>query len=251
MRLDAALTSPNLEWLTTKSEKVAYVRARSAAESPERAKDATTQRNPEFANRFPGTFPIGIDPSGQVVLLYLAMVPWTDDFRTFLVGHTALLGVTPAWTLRLVFPQPLRHAVAAYQTVVHEELESLLQADTIYDLKRYFFHRRRGTDLNAIPEALRAFLCRCAQEFAGPRFSYLYRRWLTESDAALVPMSPVIHEALALGRAQVECVVLPHTYQHLSPLVSRRRTRRNRLETWEERGDESPHSINPSLNPVP
>lgn len=31
-------------------------------------------------------------------------------------------------------------------------------ADTIYDLKRYFFHRRRGTDPNAVPEALRAFL---------------------------------------------------------------------------------------------
>ena len=186
-----------------------------------------------------------------MVLLYVATVPWTDDFRTFLVGHAALLRVTPAWTLRLVRPQPLRHAFAAYQAVVHEELESPLHAHTINDLKRYFFHRRRGTDLNAIPEALRAFLDRCAQVFAGPRFSYLYRRWLTENDGALMPLSPVIHEALALGRAQVECVVLPHTYQHLSPLVSRRRARRRRLQTREERGDETPHSINPSLNPVP
>ena len=105
-----------------------------------------------------------------MVLLYVATVPWTDDFRTFLVGHTALLRVTPAWTLRLVFPQPLRHAFAAYQTVVHEELESPLHADTIYDLKRYFFHRRRGTDLNAIPEALRAFLERCATGVRGAAF---------------------------------------------------------------------------------
>ena len=66
-----------------------------------------------------------------------------------------------------------------------------------------------------------------------------------------MPLSPVIDEALALGRSQVECVVLPHTYQHLSPLVSRRRARRRRLQTREERGDETPHSINPSLNPVP
>ena len=251
MRLDAALTSPNLDWLTTRSEKVAYLRARTAPESSEHAANATTADTPDVANQFPGTFPIGIDPSGHVVLLYVATVPWTDDFRTFLVGHTALLGVTPAWTLRLVFPQPLRHAFAAYQTVVHEELESPLHADTIYDLKRYFFHRRRGTDLNAIPEALRAFLDRCAQVFAGPRFSYLYRRWLTENDAALVPLSPVIHEALASGHAQVECVVLPHTYQHLSPLVSRRRARRRRRQTWDERGDATPHSVNPSLNPVP
>src|SRR5207244_8606877 len=134
-------------------------------------------------------------------------VPWTDDFRTFLVGHTALLGVTPAWTLKLVFSQPLRRALAAYQTVIHEELESPLQADTICDLKRYFFHRRRGTDLNAIPEALRAFLNRCAEVFGGPRFTHLYRRWLTEADAALTPLSPVIPDALASGRAQIECVV--------------------------------------------
>ena len=188
MRLDAALTSPNLDWLTTRSEKLAYLRARTAPESSERAANATTPETTDIANQFPGTFPIGIDSSGHVVLLYLATVPWTDDFRTFLVGHAALLGVTPAWTLRLVFSPPLRHAFAAYQTVVHEELESPLHADTIYDLKRYFFHRRRGTDLNAIPEALRAFLERCAQVFAGPRFSYLYRRWLTEHDAALVPL---------------------------------------------------------------
>ena len=251
MRLDAALTSPNLDWLTTRSEKVAYLRARTAPESSEPAANATTPDTPDVANLFPGTFPIGMDPSGHVVLLYLATVPWTDDFRTFLVGHTALLRVTPAWTLRLVFPQSLRHAFAAYQTVVHEELESPLHADTIYDLKRYFFHRRRGTDLNAIPEALRAFLDCCAKAFAGPRFSYLYRRWLTENDAALVPLSSAIHEALALGHAQVECVVLPHTYQHLFPLVNRRRARRRQPQNWDERGDATPHSVNPSLNPAP
>jgi hypothetical protein len=251
MRLDAALTSPNLDWLTTRSEKVAYLRARTAPESSERPVNATTQDTPDLVNQFPGTFPIGIDPSGHVVLLYLATVPWTDDFRTFLVGHTALLRVTSAWTLRLVFPEPLRRAVADYQTVVHQELESPLQADTIYDLKRYFFHRRRGTDLNAIPEALRAFLNRCAEVFRGPRFTHLYRRWLAEEDAALTPVSPVIREALASGRAQIESVVLPHTYEHLSPLVSRRRSRRRGRRELEERGDETPHSINPSLNPVP
>lgn len=115
------------------------------------------------------------------MLVWLATVPWTDDFRTFLVGHIALLRTTPDWTLRIVFPKPLHRASADYETVVHEELESPLHADTIYDLKRYFFHRRRRTDPNAIPEALRAFLDRCAQAFAGSRFGLLYRRWLTVS----------------------------------------------------------------------
>ena len=42
-----------------------------------------------------------------------------------------------------------------------------------------------------------------------------------------------------------------HTYQHLSPLVSRLRARRRRPQKWDERGDATPHSVNPSLNPVP
>ncbi len=202
MRLDAALTSPDLDWLTTRSEKVADLQTRTARHSLERSVNATAEDPPHLANQFPGTLPIGIDPNGQLVLLYLATVPWTDAFRTFVVGHRALLRVTPEWTLRLVFPQPLRRAFPTYQTVVHEELESPLHADTIYDLKRYFFHRQRGTDLNAIPESLRAFLKRCAEVFAGPRFAHLYGRWLTEGDAALTPVSPVIPGALASGRAQ-------------------------------------------------
>jgi hypothetical protein len=239
MRLDAALTSPDLEWLTTGSEKVAYLKAWTAPESSEHPVEARLQDGGDLANQFPGTFPIGIDPTGQLLLLYLATVPWTDDFRTFLVGHTALLRVTPAWTLRLVFPQPLHRAYTDYATVVHEELESPLQADTLYDLKRYFFHRRRGTDLRTIPEQLRAFLDRCARVFAGPRFALLYRRWLTDGEVALTAVSPVIAEALAAGRAHVERVVLPHTYQHLSPLVSRRRSRRRGVEKGEEGGEET------------
>ncbi len=251
MRLDAALTSPKLDWLTTRSEKVAYLHARTASRPSDLAEFAAPQDAPDIASQFPGMFPIGIDPSGHVVALYVATVPWTDDFRAFLVGHTALLRVSSSWTLRILFPQPLRRAIESYQAVVHEELESPLQADAIYDLKRYFFHRRRGTDLSTIPEALRAFLKRCADVFGGPRFTHLYRRWLTEDEAALKPISPVIPEALASGRAMLECVVLPHTYEHLSPLVSRRRMRRRGRRTGEQREDAAPHSINPLLNPAP
>ena len=236
MRLDAVLASPDSEWLTTRSDKLAYMQARSVQ---------------DLAKQFPGTFPIGVDPSGRVVLIYLAAVPWTDDFRTFLVGHTALLSAASVWTLHLVFPQPLRRAMAAYQTVAHEELENPLQAQTIRELQHYFFHRRRGTDLNTIPEALRAILNRYAGAFGGSRFTHLYRRWLADEDTALTPISPVIPEALASGRAQIECLVLPHTYDHLSPLVSRGRARRQGRQQEEERGDETRRSINPSLNPVP
>ena len=183
------------------------------------------------------------------MLLYLGSVPWTDDFRTFLVGHAALLAMTPAWTLRLVLPQPLRRVLGAYQTVVEEELNPL-SAETISELKRHFFHRRRRTDLSALPDALRAFLQRCAALYDGPRFRHLYRRWLTEQDTVFSLVSPAIREALTTGRAKVEFAVLAHDYEHLSPLVNRRSSRRGRLRKSEERGDETPRSVNPSLNPA-
>jgi len=239
MRLDAALISPDLEWLTTRSEKLAYLNSRTAADS------ATV------ANDLPGTFPIGIDQSGRTVVVYLANKPWTDDFRTFLVGHTSLLGVTPTWTLRLVFPQSIRRAVAVYQTVVHEELESRLDADTIRELQHYFFHRRRGTDLTTLPESLQAILTRYAKVYGGPRFTHLYRRWLTDEHAALTPVSPAIQAAFAAGRAALECVILPHTYDHLIPLVGRQHLPRRSNTADASEGDETPHGINPSLNPVP
>jgi hypothetical protein len=121
----------------------------------------------------------------------------------------------------------------------------------INDLKHYFFHRRRGTDLNAIPTGLRDLLKRRAEAFAGPRFNHLYRRWLVNEDVAFKPVPAVIQQALACGRARIECVVLPNTYEHLSPLVSRRRARRRRGHTSEEKGEQTPHGINPFLNPVP
>jgi hypothetical protein len=250
MRLDAALMSPDCEWLTTKSEKLAYLQARTASRSSGASPDATTQDDANLVGQLPGTFPIGVDPSGHVVLLYLATVPWTDDFRTFLVGHTHLLAVTSSWTLRLVFPQSLRRVLGQYQTVVDEELNPL-SAGTISELKRHFFHRRRRTDLNAIPDGLRVFLKRCADLYDRPRFKHLYRRWLTEQDTVFSPVSPAIQEALTKGRAKVEFAVLAHDYEHLFPLVNRRRSRRRRHRKSEERGDETPRSVNPSLNPTP
>jgi hypothetical protein len=250
MRLDAALMSPACDWLTTRSEKLAFVEARAAAAALGMPSDATIHHAVDVAGELPGTFPIGVDPGGHVVLLYLASVPWTDDFRTFLVGHAALLAVTPAWTLRLVFPQPLRGVLGAYQTVVEEELNPL-SAETISELKRHFFHRRRRTDLNTLPDALRAFLQRCAAVYDGPRFRHLYRRWLTEQDAVFSPVPPTIREALTRGRAKVEYVVLAHDYEHLSPLVNRRSSRRGTLRKSDERGDETARAVNPSLNPAP
>jgi hypothetical protein len=163
---------------------------------------------------------MGLDPSGRAVLLYLVTAPWTDEFRTFLQDQAACLQVAQSWTLRLVFPRPLDRAYGAYQTVVREELETPLHRATINELKWYFEHRQPPVG-QGVHAQTQAFLDRAAQVFNTPRFTLLYRRWLKQGDAAFEAMSsPVFAEALASGVGRVECLVLPHTYRHLSPLAN-------------------------------
>ncbi len=80
--------------------------------------------------KVPDGFPIGVQADGRIVVLYLAAEPWPDAFRTFLRAHVPLLQSLPQWTLRIVFPRRFGHAHDAYQTAVHEELESSLTPAT-------------------------------------------------------------------------------------------------------------------------
>jgi hypothetical protein len=172
MRLDAALISPELEWLTTRAEKLAFLAARSTPNPAEPSAPDSVQDRPD---QCPGTFPIGIDPTSRTVLLYVATVPWTDDFRSFLVGHVGLLSVTPEWTLRVVFAPSLRRAVPDYDRAVHEELESRLDPQALNDLRWYFFHCRRRTNWSEYTgpggDVVKARFARCVKAFGGPRFT--------------------------------------------------------------------------------
>lgn len=200
-----------------------------------------------------GANPIGVEPSGRAVLLYLATVPWTEDFRRFLQGHAMLVRQVPTWTLRLVFPRPVDHAYEAYQTVIREELETPLHPATIRELKWYFEHRRAAADER--PGTLtQGFFDKGKQVFEGPRFSLLYRRWLTHGDTAFETVSsPSIAEALAAGTARVECVVLPHTYRHLAPVVDDDDSTSPEVEKGLRRGNREgnrpPHALNPGAQP--
>jgi hypothetical protein len=61
---------------------------------------------------------------------------------------------------------------------------------------------------------------RASEAFGRPRFYRLYRQWLKEGDGALDGVSSTLSsDALASGAGRVECLVLPHRYDHLSPVV--------------------------------
>jgi hypothetical protein len=226
----------------------------------------TTSRLPELSapmtqdglDVFPGAFPVGVDDTGRALVLYIATRPWTDDFRSFLVGHIPWLAVTSTWALRIVFPSALQRVAPDFRRAVHEELESQLDPQTINDLGWYFFHLRRRTDWSAYPdgsEAVKARFVRCAKVFSGLRFTRLYRCWLTAREEALRPVPSAVAEAFAAGRASVECVVLPHDYEPFSSLVRGERANRRRdmadHKEGDEEGEEAPPVINRSLNRLP
>jgi hypothetical protein len=114
MLLDAVITTPDLEWVTTASEKAAYLAKLRALKGAEAAQAPPAEGASTTAAELPGTFPIGLERDGRTILLYLATEPWTESFRSFLQGHAALLRVAPSWTLRIVFPRPLDRAYDAY-----------------------------------------------------------------------------------------------------------------------------------------
>jgi hypothetical protein len=156
MRLDAVLAGPDLNWLTTRREKAQFVLAAGGTEVAGGAAAASS-------------FPIGLDPSGQLVLLYVATVPWTADFRRFLQDHVPLMQRLSAWTLRLVFVQPNDRWSKSYQSVIDEELKTPLQPATIRELKSQFEWRRaRGTDP---PDRASDPLAPGSQIFHGTRFA--------------------------------------------------------------------------------
>ena len=218
MLLDAVLSTPADEWLTTPAEKTA------ALPLP-----------PEM--KLPDGPPIGVQADGRIVVLYLAAEPWTDAFRSFLHVHVPLLQSLPQWTLRIVFPRPFGHAHDTYQAAVHEELEAPLTPTMIADLKPYFEYRTAAlrTRLDAQAEAS---LAAGSRTFSAPRFNDLYRRWLKHGEAVFNgPSSGVIAGALESGAGRVESFVLSHSYRHLSPLVGESRSTVAEVEEGVEKGD--------------
>jgi hypothetical protein len=221
MMLDAVLPIPNLEWFTTASEKAAYVASLSTSTGVDGSRQSLGGTGSANSPRFASTFPIGREPDGRVVLVYLVTEVWPERFRRFLQDHVPLLRLASTWTLRLVFPRPLDRVYDAYQAVIRDELESPIHPGTVRELQKYFEGRRRAAHTPAQQRVDRA--SNVGSRFLQtPRFDALYSRWLRQGDAVFEgPSSLIIAEALRDGRGRVESVVLPHSYRHLSPLVDR------------------------------
>ena len=125
--LDAVVANPELNWLVTEAEKVAYFTASPCHVLVEKLPRATMRSGaPPVGHPFPDKLPIGIDSTGRAVCLYLVLPSGRDDFRAFLGRHAELFRTLPLWTLRMVIPHQIAHAYAGLQAVVRDQLESPL-----------------------------------------------------------------------------------------------------------------------------
>jgi hypothetical protein len=254
MLLDAVLSTPDLDWLTTAADERACLARLTASAPPEPAADPPADPPPRDARDLPGTLPIGIDGNGRIVLLYLATDPWTERFRTFLLAHAKLLRIAPAWTIRLAFPHPLEHFYSACQAVIHEELESALHPATVGELQWFFEHRRQSEAGEPLHPMTKGFLNVGYKVFNEPRFSAMYHRWQRYGNTVFEGISsPTIAEAIDAGRGTVECLVLRQAYRHLSPLVTSAPSRPARVAEGLRRGphpqNTRPHVLNPRPQP--
>src|SRR5262245_11319370 len=142
MPLDTVIATPGLEWLTRESDKRDYLATLTSAAPPDHADDgaATRQRSP--SNRFAGRFPIGVTADGRPVLVYVATVPWPDEFRVFVDAYAGFFRDCRKWTLLLAFPSPVNVAFERYLTA-SPVLRDALAADKGRVERHVLSHRYR------------------------------------------------------------------------------------------------------------
>ena len=117
MLLDAILENPESIWMSSSADKVDHLSSRGIAvdDAPHMVVGQGEQRRRRY---FPDRLPIGVHPSGHVVLVYLHSDPMRDEFRDFLQRHATLLEKLPTWTIRIVVPAHLEGAAQDMLKVV-------------------------------------------------------------------------------------------------------------------------------------
>jgi hypothetical protein len=232
MLLDTVLDSPETVWLATTEEKLATLTTLTGIPQDRLPQAPVFNASSRTVRLFPDRLPIGIHPEGRAVLVFPVTEASTTELRVFLQRHLGLLHGLPAWTLRLVMP-PHLSAGETLQKVVRQELGAPL-GKVVSDELRWYFEQRKAAagTAGARPDAAR--YARARRAFQSPRFEGLYRAWTWQGDPVLERVaSPALSMALASGAGQVECQVLTHRYQHLSPLVAGVGRRSRRVEKGE------------------
>ena len=104
MALDAIVEDPDLVWPATAEEKAAHLTTLTRIDPTTLPHVTVGEGDARTIRYFPDRLPIGIDPNGFGVLVYVITDPVLDEFRVFLERHASVVRALPAWTLRIVAP---------------------------------------------------------------------------------------------------------------------------------------------------
>ena len=129
---------------------------------------------------------------------------------------------------------PARSRMDAYRNAAHELLAKPLSRLPQTEELTWFLRRSQMPEQNTSASD-RARVDAARKTFRSPRFAAIRRHWIAEGGRAIfLAASPVARDTLERRRASVECVVLPHNYEHLFALA-----RRGALRRRANRGDEA------------
>ena len=246
MRLDGIVLFPELSYLGTEEEKVAFFGLMAPSLTRERLPHIAIERGPSTRVRlFPEDQPIAVTSTGRVVLTYVASAGDVEEFRAFVQRHADLLRALPGWTLRVLFQKGIAGAIADFESAARPELTATLRPEMLTELRWYFERLRNTTNPRALSFEDEEFR-RHRAAFDTPRFRQLYRRWSSDGDSVFDAVSsPAIAEALERGTGRIESHLLLLSYRHLSPLASLVRADTKGVEE----GDTSPAPPQPPPPP--
>ena len=220
MVLDAVLSMPQVKWLATERDKVAYFvhqRGLDTADLPALTFEARDSRTTRY---FPDKVPLGLAPlSDQVTLLCVVTEPTGRLFRTFLEHHERLVRRLNRWRVVLVLPTGLTNAEAAHRAVFNDLCAPPLRP-TVLDELRWYCSVRRALEEGATHPPDQARYARARRAFGAPRFYATFRRWCRDGEIGLQPLlSPLLCDARQRGAVALETWVLPYVYGELGPLA--------------------------------
>jgi hypothetical protein len=236
MILDGVLADCSVTWLGSEREKHRYFKQHIGdhLRDDEYPRLVFGKRPDVTVRYFPDKLPIGYDRDHrQHVFLCFASSPSPMDFRMFILRHLELLNAVGLSTIRVLFPRSLAGSMEAYKKAAYELLTKPLTPSQTDELI-WFLRQPQPLALDA-SVADRVRLQADRKAFRSPRFAAIRRHWIAEgSRAVFLAASPVARDTLDRRRASVECLELPHAYEHLF-VLARQAARRSS----HDRGDEA------------
>ena len=224
MLLDVVLGDQKHCWMGTERDKLGYFRRLEVFGRKMRDDDfprvmfGTGDRR--TTRYFPDKLPIGISPEygNRLVFVFLVRQPSPTEFRIFLARHVELLSSVFEWTIRIVFPRRFWKAKSLHVWAFRDDLTKQLSHSVVEDFRNYLEAKHRPDAVT--PEARARAVSEGAKRFGSARFQALERVSL-EGGSTHFPQlyMNTIQEQLRMKRGQIEVMVLPHKYLHLSALA--------------------------------